>query len=496
MSMISRRQFAKTLGLASALGLIESQTVMRVLAADRRSLGYLANRTAGAEGAWTLGRVEGAVPKELNGVLYRVAPGQKEPFGVTLRHLFDGDAFVSRYAFREGTVTLRARFVDTAARVEERKAGKMRYREFGTLAPSSNDTEPLPKNQPNVNIVRWDGQLLGLSEGGHPTAIDPLDLSTRGVWDFHGTLAREVTFTAHPRFDPQTSEGYAWGIRKGEGWTLTVYRMERDGRLRELHAIPQRALFMVHDVLLTRDHIVFVIPPVRLDMARLLSGQVTVADAFGYFADEPTRFVILRKDGAGAPVTIEQPAAMVFHHGNAFEKDGKIVLDSFLFPDGSVLAALHAFDKESVPRVAPNVLTRVTLDLARRAVVSRTEIATEEEFPRFDARRVGSDARYLYTATLRSARPFAPLAIVRHDLHGGADRRIDAGDTRAFGEPVFVPHPGRQEEDRGWLLAQGYDAGRDETFLELRDAATLDFTARIWTGQHFPLGFHGNFYAV
>src|SRR5437016_6292547 len=202
--MISRREFGKTLGLAAALGLIESQTVIRALAADRRSLGYLAHRTASAEGAWALGRVEGAIPKDLNGVLYRVAPGQKETFGVTLRHLFDGDAFVSRYAFRDGKVTLRARFVDTAARVEERKAGKMLYREFGTLAPSSNDTEPLAKNQPNVNIVRWDGRLLGLSEGGHPTAIDPLDLSAKGLWDFHGTLPADMTFTAHPRFDPQT----------------------------------------------------------------------------------------------------------------------------------------------------------------------------------------------------------------------------------------------------------------------------------------------------
>src|SRR5256885_13210804 len=150
--MISRRQFAKTVGLASALGLIESQTVMRVIAADRRSLGYLAHRTASAEGAWTLGRVDGAVPKALNGVLYRVAPGQKETFGVALRHLFDGDAFVSRYAFRDGQVTLRARFIDTPTRLEERKAGKMLYREFGTLAPSSNETDPLSKNQPNVNI--------------------------------------------------------------------------------------------------------------------------------------------------------------------------------------------------------------------------------------------------------------------------------------------------------------------------------------------------------
>jgi len=59
---------------------------------------------------------------------------------------------------------------------------------------------------------------------------------------------------------------------------------------------------------------------------------------------------------------------------------------------------------------------------------------------------------------------------------------------------VFVPHPGQTAEDRGWVLVQGYDARRDETFLEIRDAGTLGFEARVWTGQHFPLGFHGNFH--
>jgi len=56
-----------------------------------------------------------------------------------------------------------------------------------------------------------------------------------------------------------------------------------------------------------------------------------------------------------------------------------------------------------------------------------------------------------------------------------------------------VPHPGQQREDRGWLLMQGYEATRDEHYLEVRDAATLEVVARVWTGQHFPLGFHINF---
>jgi all-trans-8'-apo-beta-carotenal 15,15'-oxygenase len=496
-SRISRRDFVKALGAASALGLIESSSLSRVFAADT-STGYLAHRTAGAEGAWELKRVEGSVPRELNGVLYRVAPGHKETFGVKLQHLFDGDAFASRYTFREGNVSLRARFVDTPQRREEMKAGEMRYSEYGTRKPlSANGPNHFrPKFAPSVNIIRWDGRMLGLSEGGHPTAIDPIDLSYQSEWDFHGTLAPEVSFTAHPRFDPQTGEGYAYGTHRGDKLVLMVYRMERDGRLKQLYALPQKDYSMIHDMLLTREHIILVIPPLRMDIAQMVMGRASVADALVYAEREPTRFVILRKDGTGAPVTIEAPSAFVFHHGNAFEQNGRIVMDSILYPDASTLKVLHAFDREQRPPVPPNVLTRLTLDPIGRAVVSRTEFTTREELPRFDARRVGSDARYLYTISRSVDVPFVGTGMVRHDLHAGSEIRVAAGPARVYGEPVFVPHPGQTAEDRGWVLAQGYDASRDETFLEMRDAGTMDFEARVWTGQHFPLGFHGNFYAT
>jgi len=58
-----------------------------------------------------------------------------------------------------------------------------------------------------------------------------------------------------------------------------------------------------------------------------------------------------------------------------------------------------------------------------------------------------------------------------------------------------VPHPEQAGKKNGWLLAQGYDGARDETFLEIRDSGTMEVEARVWTKQHFPLGFHGNFYA-
>jgi carotenoid cleavage dioxygenase-like enzyme len=84
-------------------------------------------------------------------------------------------------------------------------------------------------------------------------------------------------------------------------------------------------------------------------------------------------------------------------------------------------------------------------------------------------------------------------ALTRHDLKQGTSRHVEACKNRVLDEAVFVPHPGQNQEDRGWLLMQGYDAERDENYLDVRDAETLEMVARVWTGQHFPLGFHGNF---
>jgi all-trans-8'-apo-beta-carotenal 15,15'-oxygenase len=490
---MTRRQFGKLLGAAGVLSLVETSTLARAFA-DRKSVSALAYRTASGEGYWTLTEVEGRIPKELSGTLFRVCPGQRENHGVAYRHLFDGDAFVAKYTIGDGAVSLRARFVDTPQRRQEIEVGRMLYSEFGTSAPPTPAGVRLGrgKNQPSVNVIRWDGRLLGLSEGGHPTAIDPGDLSYQGEWDFRGTLPGNVPFTAHPKFDRAAGVGYGYGVMQGMPLTLCVYRMEADGRLTQLHSVPLDGYYMIHDMLLSAEHIVFLIPPVRFDFAMLLTGKATIADAVKYFEKEPTRLVALRRDGMGKPVTIELPASMVFHHGNAFERDGKLVFDSVLNPDGAVLGVLANWDRKDFPRSSPARLTRIVVDLAKGAVESRIDLDEDLEFPRFDDRRLGTDARFLYTLG-GSDDPdyrFVETALNRHDLHTRKTARIVADRGRALGEPVFVP---KGREDNGWLLLQGFDANRDRNYLEIRDAATLDFEARIWTPIHFPLGFHGNF---
>ena len=112
----------------SALAVIEPQIMVHALASNTRRLSWLASRNPSAEGAWRPTDIEGAVPKDLVGTLYRVAPGQKENHGVMLRHLFDGDAFVCGFSCRDGQVHLRARFVETPERLAELQANRMLYR--------------------------------------------------------------------------------------------------------------------------------------------------------------------------------------------------------------------------------------------------------------------------------------------------------------------------------------------------------------------------------
>ena len=466
------------------------------LASRKQRLGWLANRTAGAEGLWRPTDTEGEVPKDIAGTLYRICSGQKENHGVVLRHLFDGDAFICGYSFLDGQVTLRARFVETPQRQEELKAGRMLYPEFGTLPPPAPEGwTPMPggKNQPSVNVILWDGRLLGLSEGGHPTAIDPQTLAYQGSWDFHGTLAADIPFTAHPRFDPETGEGFGFGLRKGPGLSLTVFRMETNGKLTQLYSLPQKGYFMVHDMLLTKEHIVFVIPPLRFDLSILFSGKAAPADALRFYPEEPMRIVLLSRNGLKEPVTIEWPAHVVFHHGNAFIRDGKILMDSIVSPDDKVLEAIYPWREEYFQKTYETQVSRFVLDPIQRKVESQSVLATHQEFPRFDPRRCGQDLRFLYALEFKNpADPMAAGSFARHDLHRGRIESVEAEKGRVMGEVIFFPHPGKNEETEGWLLMQGYDAFRDENYLEIRDAGSLDFIARIWTGQHFPLGFHGN----
>jgi all-trans-8'-apo-beta-carotenal 15,15'-oxygenase len=496
---LSRRDFTKMIFGAAALGLIETSAVSNIFAQTKRSMHWLSAQTASSEGIWTNLKVEGAIPCQLSGTLFRTAPGETERFGTSFNHLFDGDAFLTSWKFNNGKAELRAKFLNTPQRIAEQKSGKMIYSEFGTNAPN---TAKGGKNQASVNVIEWNGKLLGLSEGGLPTVINPLTFDYEGETTFGG-IPNNLAFTAHPKVDAKTGDLFAWGFEKGDKGTVHIYQIERKtGKATLLYKHSPDGFFMIHDAILTENYFVLIVPPMKYDIGALMTGKVAnMGEAVNYAENEPTKMLVFPRNNQGGtakPIEIILPSKIVFHYGNAFETgDNKILFQAIWGKDGELLKVLNNWKRESssdelFKKLTQPTLQQVTVDLANKKYIGATDLISDVEFPRYDSRLTGQKSRFLY-ATERGYQENA--AIVRVDLKSGKSIKVNAGRTRTYGEPVFAPITSAINEERGFILAQGYDSDKNESFMELRDAQTLDFAARIWAnGQHFPLGFHGNFY--
>lgn len=493
---LSRRDFSKMLLGAVALGMVETPALYRVFGKTKRSIRWLASQTASNEGTWNELKIEGKVPQDINGNLFRVAPGKSENYGVKLKHLFDGDAYVSGWQFREGKVSLQGRFVPTPSYMKEKEAGRMLYNDFGTRAPK-------PKrgnSKPNVNIIEWHGKLLGLSEGHLPVVINPSTFEFEGFEDFGGVVPEYLTFTAHPRFDPKTGDMFAWGFEKRRGGKMHVLQIDnKTGKAKRLYKTKMKGFRMVHDAMLTENYFVILIPPMRYSIWSLLRGMPP-GESLKFAKHEPTQLLAFPRDnknGKAKPISIKLPPYVVFHYGNAYEESpDKITFEAITSTDDLILKILSnwkldKFDSLELTEGEPQTLKQFSIDLSKKTY-SSVDLMRDIEFPRYDMRLTGKKARYLYVADKIYDEN---AAIIKVDLQNRVSTDFRIGANKTIAEPVFIPKSKSANEDQGWIIAQGYDAIKNESFIQIHDAQTLDFAARIWAGgQHIPLGFHGNFY--
>jgi carotenoid cleavage dioxygenase-like enzyme len=79
--------------------------------------------------------VEGKIPGELRGSLYRNGPGLFERGGLRKPHLLDGDGLIQRLSFADGTAHYQNAFVRTPKFVAEEQAGKFRFATWSMRRP-------------------------------------------------------------------------------------------------------------------------------------------------------------------------------------------------------------------------------------------------------------------------------------------------------------------------------------------------------------------------
>ncbi len=499
---MKRREFCKltvmsAAALSSPLLFARQKETFKEIDWNNARLSLKAYRSVSDVGSWNLADIEGQIPKEIEGHLLRVGPGLKVHHNTRLHHFFDGDAFYQSFRFSQGQVKFSAQFIETPERVEEKKAGKMLFNEFGTMAPKK--TRKL-KNQPNINIIPWRKNYLALSEGGNPVMLNGHDLAYKEEHDFFNTLPHNVGFSAHPKIDPYTGVGYTFGIKQGASMALMVYEMNPEsGKLKELYRLRQDGIYMIHDFMVSENYIVFIIPPAYFKLTDIIFNRGSMAEALKYDPSLGSRVLILDKKRKGKVREISIPSSLFFHHGNLYEKDGLLNLTTCHAKDASLLKHISKWHEPAQKGLARPDVFRLVLDPNKGEVLDKEVITRKHDFPTFNKLYSGKEARFLYAAEMADHNdPMRFSGISKIDIQTKTLTKYSAEKDETLGEPVFQEkkaNGGQKEEDHGYLFVPGYQSTRDESFLDILDAKNMRREARLWLGSFFPVGFHGNFIA-
>jgi carotenoid cleavage dioxygenase len=500
---MQRRHFLQALAVATASGLVPASASAQQASStfDFASKKLFVNnpkltplrgfhgQDIACDAAW----IEGKIPSDLRGNFFRNGPGLFERGGQRYQHWFDGDGMVHAWRFGDAGVSHQARFVRTKKFVAEAQAGEFLVPAFGSaIKPKiplrSSDTI----NTANTNVIQMDGRLLALWEGGSAHALDAQTLETQGIVSWSPDLA-SMPFSAHPKVE---ADGTMWNFGTMMG-KVVLYQFSPRGKLMKHLVFDGPNSAMVHDFVVSQNHIIFLFSPIVFDPTLSQAGK-SMVDSMVWHAEESTKVLVVKKSDFTQRKVFELPALMVFHFGNAWEAQGVIRLD---FVQSNDLENFH----EWIPKIMhgedahsqPSTPTFLKIDLNKGSLSMETR-NENVEFPRVDPRFVAQRNRQLfYPYADRTTAETGLNGVMRLDMESGKIDRFSFGTACSLEEHVLVPKAGGKKEGEAWLVGVGFDIQAQQTFASVFDAQNLSAgpVALAHLPYWVPHCFHGNFYS-
>lgn len=441
--------------------------------------------------------IEGRLPADLAGTLYRVGPGLFSSFGRRYGHLFDGDGAISAVRFSGGKAFGAARVIQGAELRRERAAGKSLYFSFGTH-PAGFPRSLLPKNVANTSVMRWNDRLLALFEARLPTELrdDKEDLSTVGETNLSGVLGK--TFSAHPHYCLSRKAFYNFGLKiLPWGSKVDLFELSDAGCARKLASVPLPGAVFLHDFIVTERHAVFFGSPTRLDLLNVIYRRRPLAQSLAWKPELGTTVLVVPLDEPARWTRFSAEPFFNFHFVNAFERGRQIVVDFVRYPDLARPIGLAAeLLTGRLSADSASKLCRGVIDLDRRSLSCEQRWDRTCEFPIVGPKGLTVDHRFVYLVAMSpdpaSVHSYA-TRLAKVDMRTGKVAETTLGRECYPSEALFVPRPGGNEEDDGYLVSLVYDADRGATCAAVLDARDLEagVIARAWFDHSLPLTFHG-----
>ena len=443
--------------------------------------------------------LEGRLPPWLSGSLLRTGPAKFEVGAQRYRHWFDGLAMLHRFSVGGGRVSYASRFLQSRAYDTACEKGRIAYSEFATdpcrtlfQRVASFFAPPAFGDNANVNVARLGEEFLALTESSLPVAFDPQTLETLGV----GKPAPGQMATAHPHQSPTTGELVSYATHFGPLTSYRVFRRAAGGPQQIIARLRVSQPAYMHSFAITERFVVLVeFPFVAIPISIPLSQRPFIEN-YRWRPRRGTRLRVIELQTGKLRGSYEGDPFFAFHHVNAFERDGELVIDLCAYEDAEIVRGLYLENLRHQSPALPDPelrRCRVRLDSKRVQYERLTDVGIE--LPRIDyRRRNGRPYRYVYGASQSQGGDFLDQ-IVKVDTHDGSHQAWHEPGSYP-GEPVFVRNPGGNREDDGVLLAVTLDAVRERSYLLVLHASNLDELARATVPHTIPFGFHSQFTPV
>lgn len=444
---------------------------------------------------YVVDELEGRLPEDLTGTMYRNGPGKWEQGGSPLSHLLEGDGMISSYTLDGKSVRFRNRYVRTPNYLRGLNDRGVRDRTAGTLipgGPGANVDREIVK-QANTNVIEHGGRLLALYGAALPWGLDRQTLETLGTVDFDGMLGPDRPgFSAHPKIDPVTGQMFNFSHQGGPSPTIHTYSIDAQGCGTRLGTAAVPFADWVHDFAITEKHFVFALSPLKYDFDMFRSGMASPLEAMSLREDLGSVFLIMPKDG-GEHRILEYDAFSYFHVTNAYDDGDDIVFEMSIFEHGWDHTNRAMFDfRTGGTDYFANRPWRYRITSSGK-VLDEPVADFRSEWPQLDWRRTGRQHRFSYHATTDAPTAAGGIAQVDNDTGHSAEHRLPNGHV--VGEPSFVPRDSDAAENDGWVLFGAYDPAEHRSRLVILDAGDIggEPVAVAHLRHHVPLTFHGSF---
>lgn len=441
--------------------------------------------------------LSGNLPPSLQGTLYRNGPGCLQRGGQLVGHWFDGDGAILAVHFTSEGAKAVYRYVQTVGYQKEVEADQFLFPNYGMTVPGPfwKNWGKDVKNSANTSVLALEDKVLALWEGGLPHALDPNNLDTWGT-DQLGGLSPGSPFSAHPKIDPHTGEIYNFGVIPGSKTTLQVYQSQPQGKVVKTAAVELNGLPLIHDFVLAGRYLLFLVPPVRVQLFSVLLGFQSFSDAMQWLPELGTEIIVLDRATLSVVSRTQTEAWYQWHFGNGYEdQEGAIVAEFVRYRDFQTNQYLKEVPTGNPKTQAVGNLWQLHFDPQTGKVLNNVPLVERScEFPVISPQTLGESHGETYLSVHRDdADPqkelFGAIGCYHHQT--ATLTVADAGENRYPSEPIYAPD--QDPSHPGWLLTVVYDGNQDqsEVWIYQRQQLTAEPVCRLGLPKVIPHSFHG-----